>query len=145
MTANNGTKPIGPTALCAHIARVISGETGVWFGPMDIANALARGLCGRPLAIGQPVSMMLTLSSSNNGLRASPNRLAEVVAALNAWAETDRVTEAIVHTALTEVMRLSCGAIVVTVSTRGELGIETAQSLAELMKRRAVATLRQRA
>jgi hypothetical protein len=88
--------------------------------------------------------MILALSSGNNELRVTPNRLAAVAAALNAWAETDQVTEAIVHTALIEVMRLTYGVIVVTVSTSGELSFETANSLAELMKRRAVATMRGR-
>jgi hypothetical protein len=151
----NKHKQPGPTVLCERIARAISSETGVWFGSMDVANALARALAGERLACGQSVSMMLALSSGSNGLRATPNRLAAVAAALNRLAETDsdtptaraqgQVTEAIVHTALVEVMRQTFGVIVVTVAPpKGELSFETAYSLAELLKRRAVAKMRER-
>jgi hypothetical protein len=142
-------KQPGPTLLCERIARAIASETGVWFGPMDVANALARALVGERLAILQPVSMMLALSSGHNGLRATPNRLAAVAGALNAGGDTepvtDQVTEAIVHTALVEVMRQTYGVIVVTVAPpKGELAIETAYSISELMKRRAVPKMRER-
>lgn len=133
-----------PTSLLPDIALIIKKQTGVWYGSMDIANALARGLCGERLALRQPVSMMLALG--RDGLKASPNRLPAVAVALNALADTDRVTEAIVTVALMEVMRLTpAGVIVVTVSVSGELSFETAGSLIELIKRRAGAGLAERA
>lgn len=130
--------------LFCDIALIIKKQTGIWYGSSDIANALARALCGERLAIAQPVSMMLALG--NSGLRASPNRLPAVAAALNVCADTDRVTEAIVTVALMEVMRLAgVGVMVVTVSVSGDLSFETAGSLAELMKRRAKVTMAYRA
>lgn len=139
------TSNFSPATFCRHLARVIASETGVWYGAMDVANALARGLRGERLAGPAAVSMMVALSRGNGGLRATPDRLAEVAAALNRLADTDRVTEATVHTALAEVMGLSYPVVVVAVSPKGELSFETAGSLAELMKRRAVATMRERA
>jgi hypothetical protein len=142
----NKHRPIGPALLCERIARAISSETGVWFGSMDIANALARAVAGKRLAYHLPVSMMLALSSGNNGLRTTPNCLAEVARLLNWWGDTNQVTEGIVHNALVEVMRQIVGVIVVTVSPpKGELSIEWATSLAELMKRRAVARAKEAA
>jgi hypothetical protein len=143
-------KQPGPTVLCERIARAIASETGTWYGSMDVANALARALVGERLAVFQPVSMMLALSSGHNGLRATPNRLAAVAGALNAGGDTepvtDQVTEAIVHTALVEVMRQTFGVIVVTVAPpKGELAIETAYSISELMKRRAKERMRETA
>lgn len=141
--------------LLCDIALIIKKQTGVWFGSMDIANALARGLCGEQLAgiptvsdtatlgvqagtqaaLRQPVSMMLTLG--RDGLKVSPNHLPAATAALNGYAETSLVTEAIVTVALMEVMRLApAGVIVVTVSISGELSFETAGSLIQLIKRR---------
>lgn len=131
---------VNPTTLLTRIARAIKAESGVWFGPMDIASALARGLCGQRLAPGQPVSMILVLRKSD-GLKATPGRLPAVAAALNVCGDTDRVTEAVVYDALTKVMRLSLtvGVIVIEIDEAGELSLETALTIGELMKRRAVA------
>lgn len=139
----NKHKQPGPTLLCERIGQELFAETGVWFGSMDVMNCLARGLRGGGrLATGSPASGMFALSRAS-GLKVTPGHLlSNVVAMLNQWAENDRVTEAILQAALTEVMRLSYQVIVVTMSAEGELSFETAQSIAELMKQRAVTRMR---
>lgn len=67
----------GPTYICTRIGQALQGETDTWFGPMDVANALARALEARGVT-GLVISWHVI-----NGCKITPDILPELAVALN--------------------------------------------------------------